>query len=225
MNTKLLIPVRAPIPHGWRAGRLRWFAPPTLLIALAVLPAWGVNFLPDTYRWNDPADGSYTDAANWTSNFGLSGVPDSSNENALFNLDGSYTVYFFSDISTASASLTNGEVAWSLNAGGDPHTYTLASLSIDPLETGGNPSLTITDGTVTTPQLSVQNGGQLLVTSTANLPSDGTFTVTGSGSTWTRDGDGLTVGQDVDGELNISDGATVSSGGGDIGFGAFGLVV
>ncbi len=186
-----------------------------LCAGLAVTQVSGVEFF-SNYTWANPSGGSYTNSANWT---GSSGVPDSSNENAIFDLDFTHTVGFPANVSTASASVADGHVTWDLDANGTAHSYTLNSLVVDPAGLGGDPRLTITDGMVRAAQLRVQNGGQLFVTSRADLSGDATFAVTGSGSAWTDDEDTFVVGQQDVGELTLSAGAVVSSQTGYIGEG------
>jgi len=163
-----------------------------------------------TYTWIDPLGGSYNSSSNWSPDFGGSGIPNGPEEGARFNLSSFYTVDLPTDIATASASVTDGNVRWDLNSSGTPRTYTLDALAVDPSISGGAPVLEVTGGSVDTSQLRVENGGQLHVLPTGTVDvTDGT--VSGASSIWTNSGL-LHVGQfQGTGSLTIEQGGSVSS--------------
>ena len=142
-------------------------------------------------HWIDPAGGLYQTPENW-----LPAEFPTAADDAIFDLDSSYTVTFADDAETAHAKVLSDDVTWNLQS----HVYSL-----------GHPT-TIGDGAGDVGHLSVVDGWvQGITTWIARLAgSEGSLTVSTDG-VWSHPLSDMVVGLLGDGALTVEDGGTVVS--------------
>lgn len=154
--------------------------------AIATLVAPSANAATST--WTNTAGGSYDTAGNWS-------AAPASTDDVVFNLNNTYTVLFptGADTTNRTALIDGGNVTFDL--GGAGRNYTLAGIpsSFEGLVVGtNNATLTLTNGTLTTPSTTIgyYGGGTLNVSTGAtlngsalriNLGSTGSLSITGGG--------------------------------------------
>lgn len=155
-----------------------------VLLGTASTPAAGAEI-----DWAAAADGDFNTGTSWTG-----GNVPTSGDNATFDQAGTYTASFSDDITTAGATIRQGDVSWNLGT----KTYTINS-----------PGLVLAGGDGATGSLTV-SGGTIAPSTTLSVSgTNQSFTLNASGATVTNpSGNALWyIGNSGTGTLNFDNGS------------------
>jgi T5SS/PEP-CTERM-associated repeat protein len=169
-----------------------------LLVLLAIVMAVFLSSAArgQTFTWNDPAGGTFSDGTNWTP-----AGPPGAGQNANFNLNNTYTVSFNGSPTNANLTQSQGTVTFDLFDIVN-RTYTLTGTAAIGNTSGQTATLTVGGG-----------GGTLQINGSGSIGtvagSTGTLRVIGTGSALTVSA--LKIGDAGTGTFNLLNGSTATT--------------